>query len=139
MPAVTNHMGVLKNSEILVNGTDYANQMTRSRLTPDTPSQQLRTLVPDGTITDTDSASWVWEIAGIQKYATGGLAKLLNDATPGDLLTIVWEPRKDVTGQPTISFTVVAKPVTVGGDQGGFATFEAVLEVVGSPTFGTIA
>ncbi len=138
MPVVSAHMGVLKNSLITVNGTDYANQLTRSRLTPDTPSQQLRTLVPDGTITDTDSASWVWEIAGIQKYATGGLAKLLNDATPGDLLTVVWQPRKAITGQPNNSFTVVAKPVTVGGDQGAFATFEAVLEVVGSPTFGII-
>lgn len=138
MPAVTAHIGVLKNSEVTINGTDYANQMTRSKLTPDTPSQTLRTLVPDGTITDTDSASWTWEIAGIQKFATGGLAKLLNDSAPGTLLTVVWEPRKDVVGQPSYAFTVVSKPVTVGGDQGAFGTFEAVLDVVGSPVVSSL-
>lgn len=138
MPAVTGHIGVLKSSEITINGTDYANQLTRARLVPDTPSQSLRTLVPDGTITDTDSASWTFEIAGIQKYAAGGLAKLLNDSTPGTVLTVVWEPRKDVVGQPSYAFSVVAKPVTIGGDQGAFGTFELVLDVVGSPVASTL-
>lgn len=139
MPAVTGHIGVLKSSEVTINGTDYANQLTRARLVPETPSQSLRTLVPDGTITDTDSASWTFEIAGIQKYATGGLAKLLNDAAPGSILTVVWEPRKDVTGQPSYSFSVVAKAVPVGGDQGSFGTFEVVLDVIGSPVVTNIA
>lgn len=139
MPAVTGHIGVLKDSLIEIEGTDYANQMTRSRLVPETPSQSLRTLVPDGTVTDTDSASWTWEVAGLQKHATGGLAKLLNDAAPGDLLEVVYQPRKGVVGQPEYTFTVVAKKVPIGGDQGAFATFEAVLEVQGEPVESTIS
>lgn len=133
MAAVTNPLGVLKNSEVTFTAVDYANQLTRARLVPDTPEQSLRTLVPDGSITDTDSASWTFEIAGPQKYATGGLAALLNDATPGSLISVVFEPRKDVVGQPHYEFQVVAKPVPIGGDQGAFAVFEVVLAVVGSP------
>lgn len=138
MPAVTGHMGVLKNSEVVINGTDYANQLTRAKLVPDTPAQSLRTLVPDGTIVDTDSSSWTFEIAGIQKLATGGLAKLLNDTAAGTTLTVVWEPRSNVTGQPTYSFSVVSQPVPVGGDQGAFGTFEVVLQVIGSPVVGVL-
>ncbi len=139
MPAVTGHIGVLKDSLIEVEGVDYANQLTRSRLVPETPSQTVRTLVPDGAVTDTDSASWTWEIAGLQKYATGGLAKLLNESAPGATLDVVWEPRAGVVGQPSYAFTVVTKSVPVGGDQGAFATFEAVLEVQGSPVITTIS
>ncbi len=133
MPAVTGHIGVLKSSEVLINGTDYANQLTRARLVPETPSQSLRTLVPDGTITDTDSASWTFEIAGIQKHATGGLAALLNAAEAGEILEVEWEPRKGVVGQPHYVFEVVAKAVPIGGDQGAFGTFEVTLDVVGAP------
>lgn len=133
MPAATNYLGVLKDSEVLIEGTDYANQMTRSRLVPEVPVQTIRTLVPDGNISDVDSPAWTWEIAGIQKLATGGLLKLLNDATPGDLLDVVWQPLKDVVGQPQYAFTVKAKPGPIGGDQGAFATFEMVLELEGEP------
>lgn len=133
MPAATNYIGVLKDSEVLIEGTDYANQMTRSRLVPEVPTQTVRTLVPDGTINDVDSAAWTWEIAGIQKLATGGLLKLLNDSEPGALLDVVWQPVKDTVGQPQYTFTVRAKPGPIGGDQGAFAQFEMVLEVEGTP------
>ncbi len=139
MPAATGYIGVLKDSLVEFAATDYANQLTRARLVPDVPSQTVRTLVPDGALTDVDSAAWTFEIAGIQKLATGGLVKMLNDAEPGDIIAVEWEPKKGVVGQPTYTFNVVAQPVTVGGDQGAFATFEAVLQVVGSPTVGTIA
>ncbi len=133
MAAVTGHIGVLKDSLVEIEGVDYANQLTRARLVPDVPTQTLRTLVPDGTITDVDNAAWTFEIAGVQKTATGGLVKVLNAAVPGTLLDVEWEPRKGVTGQANYTFQIVAKPVTVGGDQGNQATFEAVLEVIGSP------
>lgn len=133
MPAATNYLGVLKDSEVTIEGTDYANQMTRSRLVPEVPTQTVRTLVPDGTISDVDSPAWTWEIAGIQKLATGGLLKLLNDAEPGALLDVVWAPLQGVAGQPQYSFTVKAKPAPIGGDQGAFAQFELVLELEGEP------
>lgn len=138
MPAVTGHVGVLKNSSVEIEGVDYANQLTRARLVPDTPSQTLRTLVPDGSITDVDSAAWTFEIAGVQKAITGGLAKVLADATPGDLLDVVWQPIITV-GQMQYTFQVIAKPVPIGGDQGNQALFEVVLEVVGAPVAAVIS
>ncbi len=139
MPAVTGHLGVLKDSLVEISATDYANQLTRARLVPDVPTQTVRTLVPDGAITDVDSAAWTFEIAGVQKLATGGLLKLLNDTAPGTLLAVTWQPHKDVVGQPEYTFNVVSKPGPVGGDQGAMATFELVLEVVGAPVPSAIA
>jgi len=133
MPAATNYLGVLKDSLFTVEGVDYANQLTRVRLVPDVPVQNVRTLVPDGNITDVDSAAWTLEIAGIQKLATGGLLKLLNDSEPGTLLDVEWEPLKDAVGQPNYVFQVKSMPGPVGGDQGAFATFEMVLQVEGQP------
>lgn len=134
MPAVTGHLGVLKNSSIEIETVEYANQLTRARLVPDTPEQTTKTLVPDGTVTDVDSASWTFELAGLQKHNTGGLGAVLNAATPGDLLDVVYEPAAAVVGQPHYEFQVVAKPIPVGGDQGNQATFEIVLAVIGTPT-----
>lgn len=133
MPAATGYIGVLKNSLVEFEGTDYANQMTRARLVPDTASQQIKTLVPDGSITDVDSPTYTFEIAGIQKDATGGLAKLLNDSAPGTLLDVVWEPLTAHAGQPHYEFQVRSQPVPIGGDQGAFAVFEVVLQVEGTP------
>lgn len=133
MPAATNYLGVLKDSLFTVEGSDHANELTRIRLVPDVPTQNLRTLVPDGNITDVDSAAWTLEIAGIQKLATGGLLKLLNDSEPGTLLDVEWEPLKDVAGQPNYVFQIKSMPGPVGGDQGAFATFEMVLQVEGQP------
>ena len=133
MPAATDYLGVLKNSLFTVEGTDYANQLTRIRLVPDTPTQTIRTLVPDGSISDVDSATYTLEIAGIQKLATGGLLKLFNDTEPGTLLDVEWEPLKDTVGQPNFVFQIKSMPGPVGGDQGAFATFEMVLQVEGQP------
>lgn len=138
MPAATNYLGVLRDSSVEIEGTDYANQMTRARLVPEVPSQTVRTLVPDGAINDVDSPAWTFEIAGIQKLATGGLLKLLNDSAPGTLLDVVWEPKTGVAGQPQYTFQVRSKPAPVGGDQGAFATFELVLEVEGDPVVADI-
>lgn len=133
MPAATNYLGVLKDSLFEVEGQDYANELTRVRLVPDVPTQTIRTLVPDGAISDVDSPSYTLEIAGIQKLATGGFLKLLNDSEPGTLLDVTWEPLTGVVGQPQYTFQVKSMPGPVGGDQGAFATFEMVLTVEGIP------
>lgn len=139
MPAATGLIGVLKDSLIQVESTDYANQLNRFRLVPETPVQVRRVLVPDGSIVDTDSSVWTLEVAGEQKYTTGGFAKLLLDSEPGTHLDVEWEPLAGVAGQPSVTFTVVSKPVPIGGDQGAAGLFEIVLEVVGQPVFDVIA
>lgn len=129
---------VLKNSSITVDGVEYNNQMSRSRLVPDTPIQTKRTLVPDGIVQDVDSPAWVWQVAGLQKSDAGGLAKALRDATAGDELDVVYLPLAG-SGKPEATFTILALPVDFGGDQGSWADFEAVFPVVGQPVFGTSA
>ncbi len=138
MVAVTGHIGVLRDMTVEIEAVDYANQLTRARLVPDTPEQVLRTLVPDGAISDTDSSVWTFELAGVQKTAAGGLLKLLNESAPGALLDVEFIP-KNGTGNATYTFTVSAKPVPIGGDQGNQATFEVVLAVQGSPVPGTVS
>lgn len=139
MPAVTGHIGVLKDSLVEFETVDHANELTRARLVPDVPVQTLRTLVPDGAITDVDSAAWTFELAGVQKHVTGGLGFLLNTSEPGTLLDVVYEPKAGVTGSVHYEFQVVSKPIPVGGDQGAQGLFEVVLEVIGSPVKTTIA
>src|SRR5262245_30283693 len=115
MSAATGLIGVLKDSEVKCDDTDYTNQLNRFRLVPDTPSSTRRTLVPDGAVTDTDSATWTVEIAGEQKYTAGGFTKLLNDSPEGTELDFAWQPVKDVVGQPEVTFTAKSKKVPVGG------------------------
>jgi len=129
---------VMKDSVITVDGNEYANQCTRSRLVPNTPIQTVRTLVPDGIVQDVDSPAWAWEVAALQKNDVNGLAKALRDATPGDLLEVVFAPL-DGLSKPQATFTIVAMPVVFGGDQGSFVDFEASFPVVGQPVFGTTA
>ncbi len=124
---------VMKDSSVEVDGVEYANQTTRSRLVPDTPIQTKRTLVPDGIVQDVDSPAWVWQVAALQKNDTGGLAKALRDAAPGDELAVVFLPQ--VGSAPQATFTVLALPVDFGGDQGAWEDFEAVFPVVGQPVF----
>lgn len=136
--AVPTGVYVLKDASVTVDATEYANQCTRARLVPETPIQTVRTLVPDGIVQDVDSPAWTFEVAALQKNDTGGLAKALRDATPGAELDIVLVP-KDGLSMPQATFTILALPVTFGGDQGKFADFEAVFPVVGQPVFGTTA
>jgi hypothetical protein len=139
MAAVTGHIGVLKDSLVEFETVDHANELTRARLVPETPEQTVRTLVPDGAITDTDSAAWTFEIAGLQKHVTGGLGYLLNTSEPGTLLDVVYEPKAGLVGGVHYEFQVSSKPIPIGGDQGAQGTFELVLSVQGSPVRTTIA
>lgn len=137
MAAVTD-VYVLKDASVSIDSVEYNNQCTRAKLTPDTPIQTKRTLDPDGAVQDVDSAVWAFEVAALQKNGTGGLAKALRDATPGDELDVVLVPQ-DGLSMPQATFTILAMPVQFGGDQGAWADFEAVFPVIGQPVFGTTA
>lgn len=126
---------VMRDATVTIDTVEYANQVTRARLVPETPVQQLRTLVPDGTVSDVDSAVWVLELSGVQSHKTGGLAKALTDAA-GTELEVTLQPRNGA-GEDTATVTVLAKAVEFGGTQGQWRMFEVELPVVGSPTFGT--
>ncbi len=137
MPAPTG-AHVYKNCLLTVEGTEYTNQLTKALLKPDSPSQTLRTLVPDGQVTDNDSPIWTFEVSALQINIAGGLAKALRDAAVGDELDCVLQPVAG-SGAPQASFTIKAKPVDFGGTQGQWGTFEDVFGVVGQPVFGTSA
>lgn len=129
---------VLRNASITIEGTSYANQLTKARLVPETPMQTVRTLVPDGVVQDVDSTVWTLELAGIQDWKNAqGLADALNDFAGTDI-DVVLQP-KPGTGERTATFIAVAMPVEFGGEQGSFATFETSLPVKGAPTWGTAA
>lgn len=129
---------VLRDASVTIDSVEYNNQCTRARLVPDVPIQTKRTLVPDGAVSDVDSAAWTFEVAALQKNDAGGLAKALRDATPGAELDVVLVPQ-DGLSKPQATFTILALPVTFGGEQGSWADFEAVFPVIGSPVFGTTA
>lgn len=128
---------VIRDATVSVASTDYANQVTKARLVPDTPVQTVRTMVPDGQVSDVDSTLWTLELSGIQDWTNSqGLADALND-NKGTQISVVLTPRNG-TGKPRATVTVIAMPVEFGGEQGQFAMFDVSLPVVGQPTFGVV-
>lgn len=136
MPAATGAY-VFRNAVVTVEGTEYANQVNKARLVPDTPIQTFRTLVPDGVVQDVDSTVWTLELSGLQINETGGLAKALRDAA-GTEIDVVLQPKAG-TGQTTATFVCIALMPEFGGEQGNFLGIELELPVVGGVTFGTSA
>jgi len=136
--AVVEGVYVLRDASITVETVAYPNQLTVARLVPDTPMQQLRTLVPDGAIVDVDSAVWTLELTIVQKNNTGGLVKVLRAATPGAELDVVLTP-KNLTGEDVATFVILAMPAPFGGEQGAFPTAEMVFPVKGQPVFTSVA
>lgn len=128
---------VYKNALVEIDEEQYANQLTTARLVPDQPVQTMRTLDPTGTVQDADSATWTFEISGLQINIAGGLAKALRDANGGEL-EVVLQPKVG-SAQATATFTVVALMPEFGGEQGNWLTQELSLPVVGQPVFGTSA
>lgn len=128
---------VIKDALVKFASTDFTNQVSKARLVPDTPIQVMRTLVPDGAITDVDSATWVLELTGVQDYETGGLAAYLN-TNAGTLVTAIIAPSKG-TGKRQATVSVRAIQVPFGGEQGEFANFDVELPVQGQPTFASQA
>jgi hypothetical protein len=123
---------VLKDVSITFAASDYANQCTKARLVPETPTQTLRTLVPDGVVQDTDTPVWTLELSGIQDYVQAqGLARYLTD-NAGDQVEIILTPR---SGGVAATCDVILKAVAFGGDQGAFTMMEVELPVVGVPVF----
>jgi hypothetical protein len=125
---------VLKNPIFTVGGTSYANQMTKVRLVPDQPITTLRTLVPDGSVTDVDSPVWTFEMAGIADWKNAqGLADYLND-NAGVLVAAVLQP-KPGSGEKSAAFNFYAHPVPFGGEQGQWVTFDETFGMSGAPVF----
>jgi hypothetical protein len=127
---------VMRDALLKLGGTNFTNQTWKAVLTPDTPIVQQRTLVPDGTISDVDSATWVLELEGLQDYESGGLAAYLR-TNAGAQVTFELAP-KNTAGKTKASGTVIAVYAPIGGEQGEFAQFEIELPVIGTPTFGTV-
>lgn len=128
---------VFKNAVVTIDAVEYANQLSRARLVPETNTQTFRTLVPDGSVSDDDSPVWTFELAGLQINVANGLAKALRDATPGEELEVELQDEAGV-GKPMATFTMKAKPVPFGGTTGQFLQMEDLtFAVVGQPVFGT--
>ena len=106
------------------------------RIVPDTPNQQQRTLVPDGTISDVDSPTWVMEIEGLQDYESGGLAAYLL-TNKGVQVAFAFAP-VNTAGKKKFTGTVVAVAPEVGGEQGEFAQLEIELPLIGDPVVTTV-
>ncbi|MGW3619485.1 hypothetical protein [Micromonospora arida] len=136
MPAPTG-AHVMRHAIVTIDEVEYANQVTKVRLVPDTPVQTMRTLVPDGAVTDVDSTVWTLELSGLQIWIANGLAKALNDAA-GTEIEVTIQPKVG-TGQSTATCTIVAKPIEFGGEQGSFRSFEADFPVIGEPVWGVSA
>jgi hypothetical protein len=136
MPA---HAGafVLRDALLKLGGTTFTNQVWVVNLVPDTPIQQQRTLVPDGTISDVDSATWVMSITGLQDYETSGLADYLAD-NAGDQVAFVYAPKVG-SGKAQWTGTVIVVHPPIGGEQGSFAQMELELPIVGEPVKGAQA
>jgi len=128
---------VVKDASVTINGTQYANQLGRFRLIPDTPTQTYRTAVPNGAVVDVDSPVWTFDIAGLQVNTANGLAAALRAMDPGEEVDVVLIPHNRDT-QQSATFTIVATPVEFGGETGSFATFEKVFGVKGQPVFATV-
>jgi hypothetical protein len=127
---------VLKNALVKFASTDFSNQVTKARLVPEVNVQSMRTLVPDGQITDIDSPVWTLELSGVQDYETGGLADYLRDNS-GSLVTVIVAP-VNTSGKQQWTVSVRCLPVAVGGAQGEWALFDVELPVQGQPTLGTV-
>ncbi|GAB3817468.1 hypothetical protein [Kribbella italica] len=123
---------VLRDALVKIEATDYAAQCTSVMLTPEQPTQTLRTMVPDGIVQDVDSAVWTLSINGIQDYVEAqGLARYLTEMSGTDV-DLEFEPKK---GGVKATVTAVAKAVPFGGEQGAFTTFSVELPCKGAPVF----
>jgi hypothetical protein len=128
---------VMRDALITFDDTEYQAQVTKARLVPDQNIQTMRTLVPDGVITDVDSAMWTLELSGVQDWETGGLAAYLHSEA-GNIVTVTLAPR-NATGKKMATFDVRVVEPPFGGDQGAFAIVEMEMPVQGQPVFSTVS
>ena len=128
---------VLRDAVLKLGGTSFQNQVWKATIKPDTPIQQKRTLAPDGTISDVDSATFTLELEGLQDYETSGLADFLWD-NAGNQVSFELSPKAG-SGKVKFTGTLIAVHSEVGGDQGDFAQFGIELPIIGIPVRGTQA
>ena len=113
---------------------DYAEELSRAELVPDTQVEQLK-LLKGNTVSDVDNPSWTFAISGIQDWTvTQGLCDFLN-ANHGEKVEVTFQPRMG-SGQRTATFNVIAMSPNFGGEQGSWATFELELPVDGEIVWG---
>jgi len=126
---------VIKDLLLTVDGTDYSNQVTKVLLTPDQNVQTLKTGVPDGAITDSDSPTWTAAISGINDDGAGSLGHALRVArSSGTDLDCVYQP-KNASGQDKATFTIRPNALPFGGEVGSFHLMDLTIPVVGEPDF----
>ena len=124
---------VIKNLLFKVEATDYSNQVSEVTLTPEQSVQTLKTGVPDGAITDTDSATWTVVLNIVQDFGSGALAKALWDAAlAGEDLDCTYQPRAGFS-QDLFTFTIRPTVFSLGGQVGQFRTSSVTIPVVGQP------
>lgn len=137
MPAAAGAF-VVKDGIVTIDAVEYANQVRIGRLVPDQPIQTYRTMVPDGAQQDVDSATWTFELTGLQINRTGGLASALRALAVGEQVEVILAPR-DVVGDDKATFTIVGMEPPFGGEQGSYAEIEMSFPVIGSPVYSAIA
>lgn len=124
---------VVKDHVFKLDDVDYSNQLQTVLFTPDAPVQTYRVAVPDGNVTDTDSAAWTLQLVGIQDNGAGSLGAALR-AGAGDEMEVEYQPRAG-TGQDKVVATIRGSEITFGGTAGQFRTFDQTFGVVGAPVF----
>lgn len=123
---------VMRNSSVVFGADEFAAQLNKALLVPEVPTQQMRTLVPSGVLSDVDDPTWTLQLSGPQDWTEAqGLAQYLTENS-GTEVTAVITPRL-LGVSATVS--VILKAVQFGGEQGEWETFEAELPVVGQPVF----
>lgn len=125
---------VMRNASATFDTTEYKSQLTKAELVPSTETQQLKTLDPNTTHSDVDSASWTFDISGVQDWQVAqGLADFLHD-NHGQVVEVVLQPKAG-TGQRIATFDVICMSPNFGGSQGEWALMELSLPVDGVPAF----
>lgn len=127
---------IMRNASTTFDTAEYKQQLTKAELVPDAPVEQLKTLDPSVIHTDVDTATWNFEIAGIQDWVVSqGLADFLH-TNHGQTAEVVLQPRPGA-GQRIATFTVMCMSPNFGGEQGSWALMELTLPVDGVPAFTT--
>lgn len=126
-------MGLMKYAVLEIDDVDYAEEATTALRTGDAPTQTLRTLVPDGAITDTDSPVYSMQVAGAQ----GGALYAALYAAQGTVVDVVLQAEFGV-GKTTETFSMLVPlgSMPFGGAQGGFRVFDVTFPIQGGVSRG---
>src|SRR5690606_17761741 len=107
---------IMRSSIAEFDTNDYAEELSRAELVPDTQVEQLK-LLKGNTVSDVDNPSWTFAISGIQDWTvTQGCGDFLS-ASRGGKVDVTFQPRLG-TGQRTATFSVIAMSPNFGGEQG---------------------